>query len=180
VSEANGKGIGLIGCGVMTKSKERPGHEGNLFLFCGAFSRGGFFDEFGRIFMDGEPRPSGSEEGGSASGSEDDGGSGVLDVDDEFDGEGFGGVLGNQFGEVIVNFDQAVLRGTGSRVFDCAGGQNNGFFCSPFKDGVAGSPEGGVESEDPHGKRVPSGVKLSRKPVSAWFDHEKRSVRISI
>jgi hypothetical protein len=25
---------------------------------------------------------------------------------------------------------------------------------------------------------VPSGVKLSRKPVGAWFDHEKRPVRM--
>jgi hypothetical protein len=25
---------------------------------------------------------------------------------------------------------------------------------------------------------VPIGVKLSRKPVGAWFDHTKRSVRV--
>jgi len=178
VSEANGKGIGFIGCGVMTKSEERPGHEGNLLLFCSAFPCGGFFDQFWRIFVDGKSRPGGSEQGDSPGSSEDDGGSGVLDVDDEFDGEGFGGVPRNQFREVIVNFDQAVLRGTGSRIFDRAGFENNRFFCSPLKDGVAGGPEGGVESEDPHGKRVPSGVKLSRKPVGAWFDHEKRPVRM--
>ena len=178
MSETNGKGVGLIGCGIMTKSEKGPGHEGHLLFFCSPFPRCGFFDQFRRIFVNGKTRPGGSEEGDSPSGSEDDGGSSVLDVDDEFDGERFGGVPGNQFGEVVVNFDQAVLRGAGSRIFDRAGRENNRFFCSSFKDGIAGGPEGGVESKDPHGERVPIGVKLSRKPVGAWFDHTKRSVRV--
>ena len=48
--------------------------------------------------MDGEATSGGCEKGDSTGGSEDDSGSGVLDVDDKFDGEGFGRVFGDEVG----------------------------------------------------------------------------------
>ena len=59
--------------------------------------------------MDGEAASGGCEKGDSTGRSEDDGGSGVLDVDDEFDGEGFGRVFRDEVGETVVNFDQTLL-----------------------------------------------------------------------
>ena len=87
------------------------------------------------------------------SGSENDGGSGVLDVDDEFDGEGFGRVFGDKVGETVVNLDQTLLGWTGGWIFDGTRGENERLFGRAFKDGVTGSPKGGVESQDSHGKK---------------------------
>ena len=103
--------------------------------------------------MDGEATSGSCEKGDSTSGSENDGGSGVLDVDDEFDGEGFGRVFGDEVGETVVNFDQTLLRWAGGWIFDGAGGENERLFGGAFKDGVTGSPKGGVESQDSHGKK---------------------------
>jgi hypothetical protein len=146
VGEADGEGIRLVRGGVVTKPEEGTGHEGDLLFFCGAFSGGGFFHEFWGIFVDGEATSGGCEKGDSTSGSENDGGSGVLDVDDEFDGEGFGRVFGDKIGETVVNFDQTFLGWTGGWIFDGARGENERLFGRAFKDGVTGSPKGGVES----------------------------------
>jgi hypothetical protein len=82
VGEADGKGIGFIGSWVTEKSEKGAGHESDLFFASGASSGGRFFDEFGRVFMDGESTSSGGEKGDSAGGSEDDGGASILYIDD--------------------------------------------------------------------------------------------------
>ena len=82
VGEADGKGIGFIGPWVMEKSEKGAGHESDLFFAGGASSGSRFFDEFGRVFMDGESTSGGGEKGDSAGGSEDDGGAGILHIDD--------------------------------------------------------------------------------------------------
>jgi hypothetical protein len=87
VGEADGEGIGFIGGGVVAKTEQGTRHEGDLLFFCSAFSGGGFLNEFRRIFVDGESASGGGEEGDTPSGAEDDGGAGVLNIDDEFNGE---------------------------------------------------------------------------------------------
>ena len=87
VGKANSKSVGLIGKGVVAQAKEGAGHEGDLLFFCSSFSCGGFFNKFGWVFMDGEAASGGGEEGDTPSGAEDDGGAGVLNIDDEFNGE---------------------------------------------------------------------------------------------
>ena len=175
MGEADGEGVRLVGCGIVAETKEGAGHEGDLLFFGGAFAGGGFFDQLRRIFVDGEAPAGGGEEGGSPSGSEDDGGAGVLDVDDEFDGESFGGMLLDQVVEAVVDFDQTFIGSSGGGVFDGAGGQNHGFFGGPFEDGVPGGTERGVESKDPHGGIVPCGGDLSRE---GRFDPEKTEVKM--
>ena len=64
-----------------------------------------------------------------------------------------------------MNFDQAVLGGARSGIFNGARGEDSGFFGCAFEDGVTGGTEGGVESKDAHWKSVPSGVKLSREAI---------------
>jgi hypothetical protein len=98
-----------------------------------------------------------------------------LDIDDEFNGESSWGVLRDKFGEAVVNFDQAILGGAGSGIFNGAGSQDNGFFGGAFQNGIARGTEGGVESEDPHCEIVPSGADLSRE---GRFDPEKTEVKI--
>ena len=93
VGKAHGESIGFIGKGVVAQTKEGASHEGDLLFFCGAFSCGGFFNEFGWIFVDGEAAPGSSEQSHTPGCAEDDSGSGVLDVDDKFNGEGSWGML---------------------------------------------------------------------------------------
>ena len=175
MGETNGEGVRLVGCGIVAETEEGAGHKGDLLFFGGAFARGRFFDQLRRVFMDGEATPGGGEEGGSSGGPEDDGGAGVLDVDDQFDGEGLGGVLEDKIVQAVVNLNQAFVGGAGSRVFDGTGGQDDRFFGGALKDGVAGGTEGGVESEDPHRGIVPSGGDLSRE---GRFDPEKTAVKM--
>ena len=52
-----------------------------------------------------------------------------------------------------MNFDQAILGCAGGWIFDGAGSENERLFSGAFKDGVTGSPKGGVESQDSHGKK---------------------------
>ena len=63
-----------------------------------------------------------------------------------------------------MNFDQAILRGTGGGIFNGAGGEDSRFFGSALKNGVTSGAEGGVESQNTHWKSVPHGVRLSREP----------------
>ena len=93
VGEADGEGVGLVRSRVVAQTEKGTGHESDLIFFGGALAGGGFFDQLWRIFVDGETPAGGGEEGRSPGGSEDDGGPGVLDVDDEFDGEGLGRML---------------------------------------------------------------------------------------
>ena len=122
VGKANSESVGLIGKGVVAQAEEGAGHEGDLLFFCSAFSCGGFFNKFGWVFVNGEASSGGGEQGCAPGGPEDDSGPSVLDIDDEFNGERSWGVLRNKFGETVVNFDQAILRGSGSRIFNGAGG----------------------------------------------------------
>ena len=62
-----------------------------------------------------------------------------------------------------MNFDQAILGGARSGIFNGAGGEDSGFFGRAFENGVTGATERGVDSQNAHGKSVPSGVKLSRE-----------------
>ena len=163
VGKANSESVGLIGKGVVAQAKEGAGHEGDLLFFCGAFSCGGFFNKFGWVFVDGEAAPGSGEQSRTPGGTEDDSGARVLDIDDEFNGESSWGVLRDKFGETVVNFDQAILRGAGSGIFNGAGSEDSGFFGRAIENGVTGATEGGVDSQDAHGKSVPSGVKLSRE-----------------
>ena len=73
-----------------------------------------------------------------------------------------------------MNFDQAILGGTRSGIFNGAGGEDSGFFGRAFEDGVTGGTERGVESKDAHGKSVPSGVKLSREADGHGLTRKKR------
>ena len=72
--------------------------------------------------MDGEAPAGGGEEGGSPGGAKDDSGAGVLDVDDEFDGESLGRMLLDEVVQAVVNLDQALVGGAGGGIFDGAGG----------------------------------------------------------
>ena len=72
-----------------------------------------------------------------------------------------------------MNFDQTLLRWAGGWIFDGAGGENERLFSGAFKDGVTGSPKGGVESQDSHGKSVPNGVRLSREAVELGLTLKK-------
>ena len=163
MSKANRQSVGLIGGGVMAQAKEGAGHKGDLLFFGGPFAGGGFFDQLGGVLVDGETASGGGEEGGTPGGPEDDSGAGVLDIDDQFDGEGGRAVLRDEFGQAVVDFDQAILRGAGSGIFNRARSKNGRFFGRALEDGVPGGAEGGVESEDRHERSVPSGVKLSRE-----------------
>ena len=73
-----------------------------------------------------------------------------------------------------MNFDQAILRGAGSGIFNRSGSEDSGFFGRAFEDGVTSGTQGGVESKDAHGKSVPSGVKLSREAEGHGLTHRKR------
>ena len=73
-----------------------------------------------------------------------------------------------------MNFDQAILRGAGSGIFNRAGGEDSGFFGRAFENGVTGATEGGVDSQNAHGKSVPSGVKLSREADGHGLTLRKR------
>jgi hypothetical protein len=175
VGEADGEGVRLVRCGIVPETEEGSGHKSDLFFFGGTFAGGGFFDQLRRIFVDGKATPGSSEEGGSTGGSQDDGGAGVLDVDDEFDGEDFGRVLSDEVVQAVVDFDQAFMRRAGGGVFDRARGQDDGFFGGSFEDGVTGGTERRVESKDPHSGIVPTGADLSRE---GRFDPEKTLVKI--
>lgn len=163
MGEADGEGIGFIGQGVVAQTKESTGHKGDLFFSGGAFAGGRFFYKFGGIFMNGEPASGGGEEGDPAGGTQDHGGAGVLDVDNEFDGKGGRSVLGDEFGEAIVDFDEAIVGGAGGGIFNCAGDEDRGFFSRAFENGVTGGPKGGVKGENTHRWSVPRRVELSRE-----------------
>ncbi len=62
-----------------------------------------------------------------------------------------------------MNFDQAILGGSGGGIFNGTGGEDSGFFGRAFENGVTGGAEGGVESQNAHWKSVPHGVRLSRE-----------------
>ena len=175
MGQSDGEGVGLVGTGVVAEPEERPGHEGHLFLFGGPSPGGGFFDQLGWVFVDGESPAGGGEEGRSPGGPEDDGGAGILDIDDQFDGKGPGGMLPDELLQTVVNLDETFMGGAGGGVFDRAGGQNDGFFGRSLQHGITGGPEGGVEGEDSHGKIVPIGVNLSRE---GRFDPLKTAVKI--
>ena len=83
-------------------------------------------------------------------------------------------MLRDKFGETVVNFDQAILRGAGSGIFNGAGGKDSGFFGCAFEDGITCGTEGWVESKDAHEESVPSGVKLSREADGHGLTHRKR------
>ena len=163
MGEADGEGIGLVGRGVVAEAEHGPGHEGDLLLAGGAFSGGGFFDELGRVFVNGEAGPGGGEEGSPAGSPQDDSRAGVLDVDDQLDGKGRGGVVANQTLDFVVNFDQAGVGVAGGGVFDGSGGQDDRFLGGPLQHGETGGPERGVDGQDPHGGIVPTGEKMSRE-----------------
>lgn len=78
--------------------------------------------------MNGQAAPGSGEQSRTSGGTQDDSGARVLDIDDEFNGESSWGVLRDKFGETVVNFDQAILRGSGSGIFNRAGSENSGFF----------------------------------------------------
>jgi hypothetical protein len=128
VGKANSESIGFIGKGVVAQAEEGAGHKGDLLFFCSAFSCGGFLNEFRWIFVDGEPTPGSGEQSRTPGCAEYDSGSGVLDVDDKFNGESSWGVLRDKFGETVVNFDQAILGGARSGIFNRAGSEDSGFF----------------------------------------------------
>jgi len=166
MGEADGEGVGLVGRGVVAKAEKGAGHEGDLLLAGSAFAGGGFFDELRRVFVDGEAGAGGGEEGGSAGGAEDYGSAGVLDVDDQLDGEGGGGVVANEGLDLVVDFDEAGVGMAGGGVFDRTGGEHDRFFGRALQDGKAGGPEGGVEREDPHGgDRAKRGKEVEGGPV---------------
>ncbi len=167
MGEANGEGIGLIGAWVVAEAEEGTGHKGDLFFAGGASTGGGFFNQLGRIFVDGEAPACGGEKGNAPGGSEDDGGAGVLDVDDQLDGEFLRGVACDEFLQAVMDFEEAGWGGAGGGVSNGTGVHDNGFFCGAFENGVAGGSEGGVEGEDAHAASVPSRGKLSREPRGA-------------
>ncbi len=173
MGQAHGEGVGLIGKGVVAQAKEGAGHEGDLLFFGSSFSGGGFFNKFGWVFVNGEAAPSSGEESGTPGGAEDDGGAGVLDIDDQFDGQGGGRVLGDDFGEAVVNFEQAILGGARGGIFNRAGGKDSGFFGRALENGVPGGTKGGVESENAHGESVPNRVGLSREGSGVGLTRKK-------
>ena len=62
-----------------------------------------------------------------------------------------------------MNFDQAILGGSGGGIFNGAGGEDSRFVGGAFKNGVTGGAEGVVESQNTHWKSVPHEVRLSRE-----------------
>ena len=173
MGEAHGEGVGLIRGGVVAQTKEGTGHKSDLLFFGGPFAGGGFFDELGRIFVNGEAASSSGEKGGTAGGPKDDGGAGVLDIDDQFDGQGGGRVLGDDFGEAVVNFEQAILGWARGGIFNRAGGKDSGFFGRALENGVTSGTKGGVESENAHGESVPNRVGLSREGSGVGLTRKK-------
>ena len=163
MGETDGEGIGLVRGGIMAEAEKCAGHEGDLLLPSTTFAGGGFFDEFGRIFVDREAGAGGGEEGGPPGGTEGDGGAGVLDVNDQLDGEGFGGVGLDQLRQAVVNLHQTGGGWAGGGDLDGAGGQDHRFFGRALQDGEAGAPKGGVDGQNSHGGIVPTGKKMSRE-----------------
>ena len=82
--------------------------------------------------MDGQTASGSGKQSHTPGGTQDDSGARVLDIDDEFNGESSWGVLRDKFGEAVVNFDQAILGGAGSGIFNRAGSENSGFFGRAF------------------------------------------------
>ena len=158
----------------MAQAKEGAGHEGDLLFFCSALSCGGFFNKFGWVFVDGEAASGSGKQSHAPGGTQDDSGARVLDIDDEFNGESSWVVLRDKFREAVVNFDQAILGGARSGIFNGAGSEDSGFFGRAFEDGVTGATEGRVDSQNAHGKSVPSGVKLSREAEGHGLTRKKR------
>ena len=82
MGETDGEGIGFIGFWIMEKTEEGAGHKCDLFFAGASFSGGCFFNEFGWVLVDDEACPGGNEKGNAACASEDDGGAGILHIDD--------------------------------------------------------------------------------------------------
>ena len=72
-----------------------------------------------------------------------------------------------------MNFDQAILGCAGSGIFNGAGSEDSGFFGRAIENGVTGATEGGVDSQNAHGKSVPNGVRLSREAVELGLTLKK-------
>ena len=166
VGHGNGQGIGRIGRGIFPKSEENPHHERHLVFLGAAMACGGFFDEFGRIFGDGQSSSCHGHQCSAAGRTHDDRGSRALYVDDFFDGGGFRTEFKNKFTQLLIDLMKAEFWRAGRGIGDRAVGQGHSLIASGIDHRIAGASDGGIDAENTHGRNVQG---------KSFFVHRSRS-----
>ena len=153
VADGDGEGVGcVVGLGRNGEVEEAGDHELDLVFFGASVADHGGLDGKGRVFGDFESGGGGGEHGDSADLSEFEGGLNVEGIEDVFDGDFVGQVLGDDRAEVHVDSGKAAGQRFAGGKFDGAAGEAAE---SPggkhFDYAVAGVFSAAVDAEDSHG-----------------------------
>ena len=150
VGDGGGEGVGgVVGFGRGGEVEGAADHFLHLFFVGAAVAGEGLFDLEGGVFGDGEVVLAGDEHGDAAGVGDGDGGGDVLGEEEFFDGDFGGGDFFDDFGEAVVDVEEAVGEGgVGGGGDDAAGEHGEGVFAADFDGAEAEDAGAGVEAED--------------------------------
>lgn len=148
VGDGDSQGIGGVGRWGFAEAEHGADHEGDLLFGGSSASDSGLFDFTGGVLVDGQAMFGSGDEGGTASGAEDDGGFEALDEDCGLDGTDGGLILTDDVVELLADGDKATGGEQFGSVDDGAVGQGAEVSSTGLNDSEACFTKGGVDGED--------------------------------
>lgn len=148
MGEADGDGVSRIGGRGLGEAKERADHKTDLLFLGSSASDDRLFHAAWGVFMDFQATAGGSQKGDPAGRAQNDGRAITLNIDDVFDGQRGGVEFLDGCVQGVIDGHKTRALGELGRIGNHAIGQHLFAVGCVGHDGVAGSPERGIDGEE--------------------------------